>query len=125
MRASRLAHRWSHTRRIRSGGVADGQVGKGGEGASVGARNGPVPIARGVRDASPIPEVDAVRDGSAMPATTLALRPRRLASLSLAAILGLALVGPSGAAAATAPAVDPAVISTTERAMVAALNADR
>jgi uncharacterized protein YkwD len=60
-----------------------------------------------------------------MTATTLALRPRRLASLSLAAILGLALVGPSGAAAGSAPAVDPAVISTTERAMVAALNADR
>ena len=60
-----------------------------------------------------------------MTATTRALRPRRLASLSLVAVLGLAIAGPSTVGAASTPEVDPAVITASERAMVAALNANR
>ena len=60
-----------------------------------------------------------------MTATTRALRPRRLASLSLVAVLGLAIAGPSTVGAASEPAVDQAVISASESAMVAALNANR
>jgi uncharacterized protein YkwD len=53
-----------------------------------------------------------------------ALRHRRLASLALAAILGLAIVAPGATIAVTAP-VDAAALSAAETAMVAALNADR
>ena len=53
-----------------------------------------------------------------------ALRRRRLASLALAAILGLAVIAPGAAIAVTAPP-DEAAVSAAETAMVAALNADR
>ena len=53
-----------------------------------------------------------------------AFRPRRLASLALAAVIGLAIAAPGAAVAVTAP-VDEATLSATETAMVAALNLDR
>ena len=60
-----------------------------------------------------------------MTRTTRATGRRRLASLSLLAVIGLALAGPSSAVATTAPPVSAAEISAAESAMVAALNADR
>jgi uncharacterized protein YkwD len=53
-----------------------------------------------------------------------ALRRRRLASLALAAVIGLAIAAPGASVAAAAP-VDEATLSATESAMVAQLNADR
>ncbi len=49
----------------------------------------------------------------------------RLASLSLAALLGAAIAVPGGALATTPPVVDAATVSAAETAMVAKLNADR
>jgi uncharacterized protein YkwD len=54
----------------------------------------------------------------------LALGRRRLASLSLAVLLGAAIAAPGGVAATTVT-VAPAALSAAESAMVAALNADR
>ena len=53
-----------------------------------------------------------------------ALRRRGLASLVLAAVLGVAIAAP-GAAVATTTTVDGATLTASETAMVAALNADR
>jgi len=53
-----------------------------------------------------------------------ALRRGRLASLALAAVLGLVIAAPGGALATTAP-VDEVALSAAETAMVAALNLDR
>jgi uncharacterized protein YkwD len=50
---------------------------------------------------------------------------RRLASITFVAVLGLAIVGPASVAATTAPLVDSAAVTAAEKAMVAALNADR
>jgi uncharacterized protein YkwD len=54
----------------------------------------------------------------------LALGRRRLASLTLVAVLGAAIAAPGGSVAGT-PSVDEATLSAAETAMVAALNADR
>ena len=54
----------------------------------------------------------------------LALGRRRLASLTLVAVLGAAIAGPSGSIAASQGA-DEATLSAAESAMVAALNQDR
>jgi uncharacterized protein YkwD len=53
-----------------------------------------------------------------------ALRRRRLASLALAAVIGLAIAAPGASVAATPP-VDEVTLSSNETAMVAQLNADR
>jgi uncharacterized protein YkwD len=58
-----------------------------------------------------------------MTRTTFAFTRRRLASLSLLAILGASLVGPAVVAATTT--VDPATITAQETKMVSLLNADR
>ncbi|MEA2519426.1 MAG: hypothetical protein QOF49_1506 [Chloroflexota bacterium] len=57
--------------------------------------------------------------------TTRAPGLRRIASLTLIAVLGLAIVAPASVAATTAPAVDGAAVTALEKAMVTALNADR
>ena len=59
-----------------------------------------------------------------MASLSLALGRRRLASLTLAAVLGVAITGPAGTIAAS-PAADEATLSAAESAMVAALNQDR
>jgi uncharacterized protein YkwD len=53
-----------------------------------------------------------------------ALRRRRLASLALAAVLGLVIAAPGTAVAETTP-VDEVTLSANEASMVAQLNADR
>jgi uncharacterized protein YkwD len=57
--------------------------------------------------------------------TTRATGLRRLASITFAAVLGLAIVGPASVAAATPPLVDGTAVAAAETAMVSALNADR
>jgi uncharacterized protein YkwD len=54
----------------------------------------------------------------------IALGRRRLASLALAAVLGLAILAP-GAAVATTTTVDEAALTSAESAMVTTLNLDR
>ncbi|MDQ3128068.1 MAG: CAP domain-containing protein, partial [Chloroflexota bacterium] len=50
---------------------------------------------------------------------------RRLASLTIAAVLGLAILAPAAVAATTPEPVSAAAITAAEKQMVAALNADR
>jgi uncharacterized protein YkwD len=59
-----------------------------------------------------------------MASLVIALGGRRLASLALAAVLGVAILAP-GAAVATTTTVDEAALTSAESAMVAALNLDR
>jgi uncharacterized protein YkwD len=77
------------------------------------------------RDASPIPPDEPVREGRAMNRTTRAPGLRRLASLAIVAVLGLAILAPASVSATTLPVVDAAAVSALEKSMVAALNADR
>lgn len=57
--------------------------------------------------------------------TTRAPGLRRLTSLTIAAVLGIAILAPAAVAAATPVPVSAAAITAAEKAMVAALNADR
>jgi uncharacterized protein YkwD len=59
-----------------------------------------------------------------MVSMSLALGRRRLASLTLVAVLGAAIAGPAGTTVASS-VVDEASLSAAETAMVASLNADR
>lgn len=56
---------------------------------------------------------------------TRALDLRRLTSLIIAAVLGVAILAPAAVAATAPPPVSAAAVTAAETAMVAALNADR